>query len=62
MEEKDYRLPGCSSKTAFLNMTSVNHKIINILELERPRRASSPAQGQTGFILPADTNADMPRF
>lgn len=62
VEEKDYQLPGCSNKIPPLNMTAVHHKIIKVLELEGPRRASSPAQGQTGFILQAEMSADMPRF
>lgn len=62
VEEKGYQLPGCSNKITPLNMTAVHHKIIKGLELEGPRRASSPAQGQTGFILQAEMSADMPRF
>lgn len=62
VEEKDYQLPGCSNKITPLNMTAVHHKIIKVLELEGARRASSPAQGQTGFILQAEMSADMPRF
>lgn len=59
--ERD-QLLGLSSKTAPLNMTTVHHKITKVWELEGPRRASSPAQGQTGFILQAEMSADMPRF
>lgn len=43
-------------------MTTVNQKVIKVLELGGLRRASSPAQGQTGFILQTELNADMPRF
>lgn len=62
VEEKDYPLPGCPKETTPLNTTTVNHKTRKVLELEGPRRASSPAQGQTGFILQAQMTADTPRF
>lgn len=61
VEVKDYRSPRCSNETTPLTMTTMNHKIIKVLGLEGPRRASSPAQGQTVYFASRDS-ADMPRF
>lgn len=36
----------------------MNHKIIKVLELEGPRTASSPGQGQTGSTLQAEQSTD----
>lgn len=40
----------------------MNDEIVKVLELEEPRRAWSPVQGQRRFILQAEMSADMPRF
>ena len=62
VEVKDHRVPWCSSKTTPVVRTTVNRAILRVLELGGPRRVASPAQGQTGFILQAETSADMPRI
>lgn len=62
VEVKDYRLPWCPNKTTPLTVTTVSHKIINVSGSEGPGRASSPTQGQNGFIPQAETSADMPRL
>lgn len=42
MEVKHYRVPRVFNKTTSRSMTTVNHKIVKVLELEGPKESIQP--------------------